>query len=351
MNDEGLIEEIAQRTKQGGDLSDFKKSRQVAPIVTLVSQLNSFPKNTVPRVEFMRIKDQVLDRITLPQLTEEKTGWLSLGSLSTFLRFGGAILGSLLIVISLTLGTAVAALQSVPGQPIYPLKKIVENIQLKLTPENDKSNLQIQFANNRVDELTQVIQQQQDGQISAQDAQKIVTATVQDLQRTTAAATKSSAGQPKATIVSKLADLSNKLKIASVKSEGEVKIEIEKALQTAQDSQAQAIQNLVSAGIKIDQPPITTDNSLSASGKLTAVSDSSISIGTAKFLLTKDTNFVNMKNSDLATGLIVDIQGQIKDNKSYAKTITLIAGPKASTDTNSNSTDLSPAKTDSPVSQ
>lgn len=347
MNDEELIEEITNRTKQGGDVSDFKKNRQVSPIVTLVSQLNSFPKNTVPRVEFMQVKDRILDRITLPQLTEEKTGWLGLGSLSTFLRFGSAILGTLLIVISLTLGTAVAALQSVPGQAIYPLKKIVENIQLKLTPENDKSNLQIQFANNRVDELAQVIQQQKDGQISAQDAQKIVTATVQDLQKTTAAAAKSSSQQSKAGIVNKLADLSNKLKIASVKSEGEVKIEIEKALQTTQDSKQEAIQNLVSAGVKIDQSPITAD-SVSAAGKLTAVSESSISIGTAKFLLTKDTSFINMKNSDLAAGLVVDIEGQIKDNKSYAQTVTLIADPKASTD---KIPDSSPAPTDSPVSQ
>jgi hypothetical protein len=324
-NAEQLIEEITNRLKQNGDVSDYKKIRHLSGIVTLLTQLNGLPKASVPNADFMRIKNQILDRIAVPEMDTQKVGWLA--SFPMALRFGLAAFGSLLIVVSLTLGVAVTAMQSAPGQLSYPLKKIVENIQLKLTPKDQQSNLQMKFAITRVDELNQILQQQRDGQISAQDAQKIVATTVNDLKKTTNAAAKSTSSQPKPGIVNKLADLSNKLQIASIKSEGEVKIELEKAVQSTQDSQAEAIKNLVEAGIKVDGEPVTT-NTVSASGKLTAVSDVTINIGTAKFLITKDTKYVNLANQDLSVGQIVDIVGEIKDNKTYASQITLVSDPK-----------------------
>lgn len=328
---EKLIEEMTNIIKANGDLSAYKKNRKLASIVTLLSRLNEFPHTQVPAGDLMRVKNQILDRITLPQAqeAEDKQRWFSFaGSLSHNLRLVTGIVGSFLIVISLTLSSAVAALNSVPGQTIYPLKKIVENIQLKLTPDSEKASLQIRFANNRIDELQQIIQQQQQGKISAQEAQKIVAATVSDLQNTTNAAVKSSAQQPTAAVVTNLADLSSKLKIASTRSEGEVKVELNKAVQSTRISQEEAMKNMQQAGIRIEGQPVEIDNSISASGKLTAVSDSSINIGTAKFLLTKDTQYVNSTLKNLQIGQLVDINGEIKDNKSYADQITLVIDPK-----------------------
>lgn len=325
---EKLIDEIISRLKTEADVSDFKKNRKVSPFVTLLSQLHSVPRAKAPMADLMRVKNQILDRISVPVMQEQKSGFFNLFSLPQFFRMGATVLGTLLIVISLTLGTAVAALQSVPGQAIYPLKKVVENIQLKLTPENDKANLQIKFANNRVDELTQVLQQQQDGQISAQTAQKIVASTVSDLQKTTKAAAKATVQQPKNTIVNKLADLSAKLQIASIKTEGEVKIELEKAFQNTQASKQEAIKNIQDAGLEVEEQPADTKDSVQASGKLTAVSSTTLSIGTAKFLITKDTKYVNITQAELDVELVVDIQGIIKDNKTYAQTVTLISDTK-----------------------
>lgn len=327
LNLEKLIEEMTNTIKAGGDISAYKKNRKLASFVTLLTRLNEIPHASVPQADLMRVKNQILDRITLPQ-AETKQKWFSFaGPLPHTLRLATSIVGGLLIVISLTLGTAVAALNSVPGQAIYPLKKIVENIQMKLTPDSEKTNLQIKFANNRVDELQQVLQQQQEGKLSASETQKIVAATVNDLQTTTSAAAKSSAQQP-ATIVTNLADLSSKLKVASTRSEGEIKIELEKAVQNTRISQEEAIKNIQQAGIKIEGQPVEIDNLVSASGKLTAVSETSVSIGTAKFLLTKDTKYVNTAKKDLAIGQLVDISGEIKDNKSYAYQITLVIDPK-----------------------
>jgi len=317
---EQLIEEMTKAVKSGSDISVWKKNRATAPLLTLISKLFSMPKSRVPNFDYNRVRNQILDRISIPKMQEENS-WLSLTP--RFLKIGFTLVGSLMILVSLTWGTAVTALQSVPGDALYPFKKVVENVQLKLTPGNDKLALEIKFADNRMEELQSVLDQQEQGKISEQEAQKIVTATVTDLNKTTASVAKSIVSQPKA--VSKLTDISNKIKIASVKSEGSVKIELQKALDATQSSEQEAIKNIERAGIKVEDKPITLDNSITASGKLTAMTDTSVSIGTAKFLLKADTKYSNVDIKTLKVGQVVDIAGEITDNKTYADKITMVS--------------------------
>lgn len=290
--------------------------------------LKSISRTQVPPFNFARIRNQILDRIAIPQ--EAKSGFLvKLNAFIPYLRVGGSIMASLLIVVSLTLATAVAALQSTPGSAIYPLKKIVENIELRLTPADQKANLQLRFAGNRADELQEVLAQNQEGKISDEETQAIIASTVKDLQKTAAAAITANKSQPKTNaLVNKLADISNKLRAASVQSDGQLKIELEKALESTKISQEEAIKNLEQAGLKVENAPIAIDDSITASGKLTAVTLDSISIGTAKFLVTKDTKFTGLEAKDLKAGILVDIKGQIKDNKSYAIQITKVIETK-----------------------
>ena len=340
---EKFIDDAAKTVKANGDLSVLKKNHALSPIINLLSALNSLPKTAVPRFDFFRVRGQILDRIAVPAM-EPESGWFaSLGfSLPKLLSIAAGAVGALIIIISLTVGSAVAALQSVPGQAIYPLKKVVENIQLNFTSDDQKSALQMQFADNRVNEIQSVLDQQQQGQLSATEAQKIVSATVQDLQKTTAAAAKSANNQPRQSgIVGKLADLTSKLKTASIRTDGEVKIEIEKAVQSTKISQEEAIKNIEHAGIKIEDKPINIDNNVTASGKLTSITDSSVSIGTAKFLITKDTQYSGGVASakDLIVAQRVDIEAQIKDNKTYAQKITLTSDQgKADLPTTDNNT-------------
>jgi hypothetical protein len=287
--------------------------------------LKSVTKTKVPLFNAARIRNQILTRIAIPETV--KAGFFS--ALTPYLRLGAGITASLLIVVSLTLGTAVAALESVPGSAIYPLKKIVENIELKLTPADEKANIQLKFAGNRADELQQVLEKKQEGKITAEEAETIVANTVKDLQKTAAAAVTASKSQNKSTaIVGKLNDISNKLKAASVQSEGQVKIELEKALESTKISQEEAIKNLEQAGLKVENTPIEIENSVTASGKLTTIAQDSVSIGTAKFMITKETKYEGMKVEDLKVGVLVDIKGEIKDNKSYAIIITKISDVK-----------------------
>lgn len=337
-NIEEFIEEMIKAAKARQDLSVWQNHPETSDVSNLISTLASFPRRRVELPNLANIQGRVLDRI---EASKNRDGfWMAIPNI---FKIGVAILGSLLIVGSLAMGLSVAALQSVPGQAIYPLKKIVENIQLKFTPEQQVASLQIQFANNRVDELQTVLEQQQQGELTDTQTQAIVSATVKDIQKTTAAAVHSSASQPKSGIVNKLADINNKLKIASIQSGGEVKIEIEKAIQSTQDSQTEAIKNIQDSGGQVNAPPIdNADNKVTASGKLTTVTDSSVSIGTAKFLLTKDTKYINIVADNLKAGLMVTIIGEIKDNKTYADQITLVITPATSGDSTVKTEILNP---------
>lgn len=207
-----------------------------------------------------RIRNQILDRISIPQVVE-KTGW-NVSVYFPYIRIASGVLASFFIVASFALATAVAALQSVPGSAIYPLKKIVENIELKLAPDDQKTALQLKFANNRADELQVVLEQKQEGKISEQEAEAIIASTVKDLQKTAAAAVNSNKTSAKpTTIANKLADISNKLRAAAVQTEGQVKIDLEKAIESTRISQEEAIKNLEQAGLKVENLPIIIEDS------------------------------------------------------------------------------------------
>ena len=324
-SEENLISEMTTAVKQHADVSAWQKNRKVSPLLAVITQVHNLPKTPVPAADFNRVRHQILDRIAVPAVAEPASWFATI--FPRFVRIGIGAVGTLMIIIALSLGVAVAALQSVPGQTIYPLKKIVENVQLNLAPDDQKASLQLQFADNRINELQQVLDQQQAGKVTAAEAQKIVTQTVKDIQSNTTAAVKSAVKQPK--VVTKLANLTLKLQAASIQSEGQVKIELEQAAADTQVSQQAAIKNIQDAG---GQPTTTapTSNNTTTHGKLTAVSETSISIGSAKFLLTKDTQYVNVKATELKIDLIVDIEGQIKDNKIYATKVTLDLIPETS---------------------
>ena len=224
-------------------------------------------------------------------------------------------------------------MESVPGQPIYPLKKVVENIQLKLASgELERANLQIKFADKRLEELERVLAKSKEGEIPQAEAEIIVSNTIKDLQKITAEAVSSStkvkSNQPKVTLLTKLTEQSAVLKSASIETEGQVKLEIEKALTSTQISREEALKNLERAGLKVEASPIAVEekaakNEVRASGKITALSENSVSIGTFKFVINKSTKFNNVEQKTLKTGDAVEISGEVKEDKTYALQITV----------------------------
>ncbi len=321
---EKLIDEMDKSVKEETDLSAWKNNRKTASFLNLIATLRSLPKARLASPDLMRIKNQVLDRISVP--VEAGTSGYVL-NFAKMLRMGAIAMASLVVFVGSAAGVAAAALNSTPGQAFYPLKKVAENLELKLADDNQKAVLQMQFANNRMDEIQTVLAQKEAGKLSEEQTQQLLAGPVRDLQKTTSAAARAATTSPK--VVSKLADLSTQLRAASIQSEGSVKAEIEKAIETTQISHDEAIQNLENAGMQVEGTPLEISNLVSASGKLTAVSETSVSIGTAKFFINKDTKYLNITGAELAVDQVVDIEAQIKDNKTYAQKITLISEVQA----------------------
>ncbi|MBI4049732.1 MAG: hypothetical protein HY395_02890 [Candidatus Doudnabacteria bacterium] len=248
-------------------MKKISKTYRIAPTSDEIEQmLFAIPKKNVLNADFARVKNQILDRISLPQevALPQPQGWLAVfaSSLPRVLKIGAGVLGTVLITASLVLSAAATALTSVPGEPTYQFKKVVENLQLKFANDEQKARLQVKFAGERLQELELVLEQNKD-RLGEAKTQAIVSNTVQDLQQTTAAAVSASAkvksAQPKVAILNALVQQSALLKTAAIQSEGKVKLELEKALETNKISQEEAIANIERAGLKVEAAPITVE--------------------------------------------------------------------------------------------
>lgn len=357
------LDELIRRMQQHGDISSWKKHPENTGSINLVAILSNIPKANPPKADLMRIRNKVLDRISLPYESDEKS-LLNLGfwqALPRFVRLTGGIVGAFTIMLSLTLGTAAAALESLPGQTIYPIKKIVENVQLRLaSSEDEKTSLQIKFANNRVDELETILQRQKSGEASDEEVRKVVENTMKDVQKTTESITTQNPTDPQVALLNKVVSLSAKqtavIQAAQVDSEGDVKQELEKALESSKITTEQAIDNIEKVGLVVEDDFMVLDgndgkDSIVAEGALTTVTNSSITIGTAEFLLTNDTEYVNITSVELKRDLPVKITGEVRDKKTYATKIEAVITPEPVTPPQENNNSTTPPTSEDPVTQ
>ncbi len=337
------LDELIRRVQNQGDVSSFQKDPSDNGSLNLVSIIAHIPKAEIPKPDLMKIRKKILGRISIPAEHEKTFSFAFLQHIPRFIRITGGVIGGLLIIISMTLGTAVAALGSVPGETIYPVKIIVENMQLKLAgSEEQRTNLQIKFANNRVEELETILQKQKEGKISEEQVQKVVNETVKDIRETSQAVAEKNMTEPKPEMLNKIVSLSSKqtavIQAAQVQSEGEIKLELQKALELSKTTTEQAIENIERAGLVVENKPfvmteIKKENSVSAEGKVTAVTSTSINIGTAQFLLTRDTEYVNIKPVDLKVDITVRISAEIRDKKTYALKLEAVSKPEVKSET------------------
>lgn len=349
------LDETIQQARKSHKPSDY-----------LLSELMGIPKSKIPAADLSRVKMQIFDRISLPaSMKSEKVskgaGFMAL--LPRILRITGGIVGAFTILLSLTIGASVAALEAVPGQPIYPLKKIVENVRLQLARSDEqRATLQIKFANNRIDELEAVLKKQREGKISDAEAQKVVADTTKDIEKTSQNVNQSS-DENKVSLLTKIVDLSNKqsavIQAAQISTDGDVKIELDKALASSKVTKEQAIQNIEKAGLVVEEQPLTlgdpddvNSNEVTTEGKLTALTTTTVNLGSVQFLLTKDTEYVNIKSGELVVGSSIKITGEVVEKKTYARKIELISKPDPTpTPTTTPTTTPKPSVTPTPVDQ
>lgn len=358
------LDELIRRAQQHADVSDWVKKHNDPGSVNLVSALMNIPKAQVEKPNLLRVRHKVLDRISLPaDLTGTQAtlaaGWMQY--LPRIARVAGGVIGVFTVMLGLTVGTAAAALESVPGQPIYPLKKMVETFQMQLaSTAEEKAALQIKFANNRIDELATILQKKKEGRATDEQVKKAVETTVKNLEATNLAAANQTEPTSKTELYAKIVSLSDR-QTAVIKSAQiglavtEVRADLDKALESSKISKEQAIENIERAGLNIEDTLLLADtgdslhnNEVVAEGQLTVSNRFQISIGTSQFLLTKDTEYVNIEPAELKVGTTVVIHGQVRDNKTYAVKIEFKPAPSPTPTTTPT---VSPTPTATPADQ
>jgi uncharacterized membrane protein YgcG len=170
----------------GNDASWLRPLLQVA---TEVGELRAALPLPPPEASLQRMLNysQELSKAARPQARAEAPGWLS--ALSQFLLGGwlprlaaGAV--TALVVVALLGGTlTVLAQRSLPGQSLYPLKRLGEAFQLSLTQDPaSRTRLQENFNQRRQQEAQLLLQQNVaatvrfEGEIEAQTAESLTLA-------------------------------------------------------------------------------------------------------------------------------------------------------------------------------
>jgi hypothetical protein len=326
------LDEIIRLVQNHEDVSILAKPQHDPSSTNLVSVLANMPKAQIDKPNLLHVRNKILDRISLPSEAAVTNGLFVSGwtqYLPRLMRITGGVLGAFTIMLGLTIGTAAAALESVPGQTIYPLKKMVETFQLQLaSTEAEKANLQIKFANNRVDELATIIKKKKAGQATDDEVKKAVESTVKNLEETSQAIANQTETESKTELYTKIVSLSDKqaavIMSAQTGANAEVQADLAKALESSKISKEQAIENIERAGLNIEDTLLLSSddqvnhNQVVAEGALTIANRFQISIGTSQFLLTSDTEYANIGIVDLKVGTPVIIHGEVRNNKTYA---------------------------------
>lgn len=348
------LDELINRLKNNSDVSNYLKDPESSGSVNLVSLLTNIPKAQIPQPNLLRVRNKILDRISVPaQLSSEGFASGFKAYLPRFIRITSGIVGAFTIVLGLTLGTAVAALESIPGQAIYPIKKMVEKVQLQLADtEEQRTNLQIKFANIRLDELETVLQKQKEGKISPEEVQIVVANTVKDIETTSQTVAEQSKDEPNVNLLTKIVTLTDKQAAvinANLESESAITVDLQKALESSKTTKELAIENIERAGMVVEADPLLiiteapkNDNIVTAEGKITSIPNGMISIGTVQFLLTEETKYDNIKPEELAVDLIVKITGEIRSDRTYATEIELVSKPEVKGEDTENSSEQTP---------
>ncbi len=116
-------------------------------------------RNIKPRKDWVVLtKKEILGESEAPSFN------FSGGFSSLFARYKAAT--AMLVVVGLLLGTFGFAQTALPGDTLYVLKKATEKTRLALAPENERPNLQLSYANEKLENLVRIAQTNQVNKIS-----------------------------------------------------------------------------------------------------------------------------------------------------------------------------------------
>ena len=120
----------------------------------LIQKLKTF-KQIKPRKDWVVFaKKQILGE-------EPKLGWASVLEIFPRILFQPKFVFANFIIVGILIGSFISAQNSLPGEPLYLLKKISERGQALFVSEVEKPRAQLELANKRLEELTKIAETNQ----------------------------------------------------------------------------------------------------------------------------------------------------------------------------------------------
>lgn len=304
---------------------------ELKAMLAVSTELSSMPLRGVPQPARRRLfaahTAQKLSRFTLFVRT---------------LRTGYAVTAALAIL--LIAGTSYAADRSLPGDPLFSLKKSFEVAQIELTARNPEARaaLELNLANERLDDAQRVVA---DDSSSSADKEQAV----QELDSQTQVALNqiqqvaSSSPSINSSVVQNLESLA--------KGQASLQAQVNPGGASQNDQQTQqaiaGIQSsIATAANGQSQASLPVAKTFQVSGAVTAITSSSITVDKNQYQLNSKTSYAaadgsTLQFSDFAVGDTVTVVGSTSGENNIAQIVTLKTKPAASTDASAAASDSS----------
>jgi hypothetical protein len=287
--------------------------KRLSDLLLLIQQIRSLPLREVPAANHRRLfiyhtKEQVSRFATIMRT----------------LSIGYAI--SAAVVILLIVGISTAAAQSLPGSPLFALKKTFQNAQISVvarTPES-RAQLELTLADQRLAEAQQVFSDNSsDSSDKAQAVQELNSQTQVALnQIQQVASTPSVAKNPN--IIQNLESLA--------KTQASLQAQVDPSAAQSSEQQSQKtiadIQSIVATANGQSAAQISASQKVQTTGVITAISSTSITVDKNVFNLNNSTQYfaINETSADLSDfqiGDTVSVIGTVQGENNLATVITL----------------------------
>jgi hypothetical protein len=287
--------------------------KRLTELLPIVQQIHSLPLRKVPAANHRHLfihhtKEQVSRFATIMR------------TLST----GYAI--STAVVILLIVGVSTAAAQSLPGSPLFSLKKTFQNAQISVVARNPESRAQLELtlANQRLAEAQQVFSDNSSNSSDkAQAVQELNSQTQVALnQIQQVASTPSVAKDPN--IIQNLESLA--------KTQASLQAQVDPSAAQSSEQQSQKtiadIQSIVATANGQSAAQISASQNVQTTGIVTAISSTSITVDKNVFNLNSATQYFAINETsanlnDFQVGDTVSIIGSVQGETNLATVITL----------------------------
>ncbi len=331
------------------EFAEYKN--ELTPLLKLSAALMAMPKNIVP-TPLMKRKYA---------LAPVKSLWLTWLHLSKF----AAVSVSVMLLVSTVTVVGYQASKSSPGQTLFSVKKSTEKLQLILAQDQKaKANLQIKFAEKRLNEAEAVLKDpdsdQEEKTAVLEELADQTSSAVAEVDTATQTNPEPENTQPLLASLDGIADKQQSL-LEEIEEDSQIKPAAETALQTLNENteKISAIKLVVAAADNEKALAIlkADENSVAILGNVTKISKDKITVEKTDFLinedtLIKDTNGAVLNLKDLALQTKVNIVGQKNETTLLAKQIVAIKPKDLDADSKQASTTTSSitSVTSTPVS-